>query len=173
MKLFSILLAITLLGLVGAWWHSHKSATNSLPIENAVMVKAGDSTAMVAPLPPNSSIPAETAPAPVTKVQPIVEAKDSTTFARWANMDSTVLYLLDLILLLIIITASMRIYAKPLMAAGTRNSKIRRRTRSGFQTDNIFRLNFKPVFQLFVVAIVLSAGAGGIFWYKHSNILKK
>jgi len=193
MKLFSILLVIILAGLVGVWWYSQKSTNTGLPTDNAVIVKTADNASannadIITSAPETAAepvsnpaseattpvaanpLPAAEPAKPVVKTSQILNEAGKRLFAQWTSMDHATAFLMDFILFLLIITAGIRIYAKPMMA-GTRNSRIRRHSRTGIgQVNTIFsRLNIKSVFQLSIIAIILSAGAGGALWYKQNK----
>lgn len=162
MKLFTLILLITVIGLAGIWWHS-KSTPNhksSITIGNATIAT---------PLPETGTAEAIPEQKPVAKV---ISKTNPEIFTQWLNKDASGSFLMNMIFFLIILTASMRIYVKPGSMAGMR-SRSRRHVRSHFQTDSItrlLRLNLKASLQFLGVAAVLVAGTtAGIFWYKHAG----
>ena len=191
MQLFTCLLAITLVGLVAVWWHSHKSTSNtkmtaiaaSQPSETSA--DAAPDYSSLATSENNAAAPTET-PASVIPVATIPAAKAPTfsnpkskaAYTQLININRTHQILMSLILFLIIITASMRIYAKP--NTGMASLRKNRTTRSvRFKPDFNFKFNFNfshlllklkaPSHLTLALSAILLCGLGFSWWYEHNT----
>lgn len=163
MRLFTCLLVITLISLMGIWWHNHK--TN--PVQNQ--------TTIIEQMPEtNAPATISTATTTMTTLQnPLSAAKPPAAQALVKRstpdilniMNSPLQFLLSLILFLAIILFSMRLYSSPVMA-GVRGKRIKRQAKSG--QGSLIKLRVKPSFILFAIVIAL-IGAGSFLLMKHKS----
>lgn len=183
--LFTCLLALTLVGLVGVWWHSHKTNPNgqaaaslSIPAETPApkTENAAPDYSSLAAAEKNATTPTETA-APVipVKTTTISNQRGKAAFAKLMAINRTTQVLMNLILFLIIITMSMRMYATSTGQASLRRNRVVQNARSmsmpqfNFNFSDMLKgINIQPSFTVIALTTVLLCLLGGGWWYKHT-----
>jgi len=165
MKLFTCLLVVTLIGLVGIWWHSHKATPHRMAL-------SATSVNIPAPV-------AKPLVKPVVKTPTLVELQGKAALTNMMTVNRGMQMTVSFILFLIVITLSMRIYATPVMTgqASLRRNNVRRQQPVSIShyLNALSSLNLNYLIPTAIVLSVLSA----TWWYKHThahlstNIAKK
>lgn len=182
-QLFNCLLVIALIVLVAAWWHTHKTNLNKatqatsldLPTETPTTTQPDYSALRN----PEANTPVNTQPEPsivvpqpmpVTKAPIAIKHQDKNLYTQLINLNRSTQILMSLILFLIIITASMRIYASPTKTgmASLRN-KPGIRKNSGVRFNSLFKIKPPSKLRLASLTASLIALSGVIFWYEYGN----
>lgn len=213
MQIFTYLLAITVIGLVGIWWHSHKTTTTqeivlpkAIPVQStetsstknsdsavntAPNVEAtGDTNDMTSPHAEDITAQATTTTIPIEpQKNSHLQVPALNKFSHFFHPENKVLLtqfvmgneylqpLIELILLLIILTVSMRKYASHAIAtpmAGTRLVRKPRKSKLNFRFSKTFSIPdwFKDHQSLLLLSMVLLIslfGLGSLWWNKHTK----
>ncbi len=157
-KVFTLLLLLTLVGLV--WWHSHTSTPSD--------ISSSDQIAAIAQPAPNAT--------PVVSAQPKTSAKSffvtspegKAALINFLQSTPGLQYLIQVILFLILLTVSLRIYKRPIMA-GLRRPKSSKRLQASRAENKSYAIGKQTYQRLGVIALAAIVLFGGVFWYKHGN----
>lgn len=184
MRLFTCLLALTLVALVAAWWHSHKVSPHNAqatsinfpsPESSAPSAVTENSTpdySSLATEPKAAATPETTPPVlPAIKTQPTSHLAGKDTAAHIVNLHPGTELLRMFTLFLLMATISMRLYTIPTRAgmASLRANKaaLKFTSQPFFKFDSIHKLKLKPI--LISITIIL-CGLSGSWWYKHNHV---
>lgn len=171
MRLFTCLLAITLIGLMGIWWHNHK--TNPAQNQTTIIEKMPEAstlastniTTMTTLQNPLSAVKSSVPQNMTNKVSPNKPGKDIVG-QLMNTLNSPMQFLLILILFLVILTVSMRLYSSPAMASAP-GKRSKRQLKSSPGLSNFFKLRAKPLL-VFLTAGILLTGVGSLL-LKHQS----
>ena len=193
MRLFNYLLAITLIGLVAIWWHTHKTTPPTSNILTDIQQTPASPPAKISPdanihtpaIIQTSQTSAPPAPTVVTAAKPptttsmqtsnvINKAKQAAAIPLPTNHYAQ--WLTSFTLFLIIISISMRVYAAHPHTAAMAGARLKKTPR---KLDSIFdRMQSltrtlpinKPISLLVLLVIGISLlGWGAAWWYQSSH----